>query len=150
MRISDWSSDVCSSDLRLQSVQMNNRLIFVNGEDRNFYTEDGDEFSDLNAIIEQGQATANTSAKGLSDSEVTPWTSTDVVVNDLVHNLTRDSYALITSVVSAQVIHTAMSANATGIGGTSSGDSQSGDRYDIIDLIQLNIIETDEIGRAHV
>jgi hypothetical protein len=133
--------------LRLNSAQMGEKLMFSNGTDRNFYTDDGgDTFSDLKALIVRGRGSStSTSAAGLSDSNITNWlSSTFVNNNDLVYNSTRGAYAVVTSVGSTSLQHTAIGSAATGLGYptvTASANQQSGDFYQIIDLVETNIVQ---------
>lgn len=127
----------------LQSVQMGNRLIFTNGVDRIFWTDDGTTFESLVPIVEQGEATGGTIATQLEDSDVGNWIGgTNVATNDLVYNRTKDAYGIITAVATATLVHTAIGSAATGIGITMVGNQNSGDRYEVHDLIELNIIPT--------
>lgn len=133
------------SSSRLNSVQMGPKLIFVNGVDRNFYTENGTSFNELKALINRGRGSStSTSAAGLSDSNVTNWLqSTFVNTNDLVYNSSIGGYGIITSVGSTNIQHTAIGSAATGLGHptiSASANQASGDFYQIIDLIELNII----------
>lgn len=137
---------------RLLSVQMGDKLIFVNGVDRNFFTEDGATFTELQALIETGLATTGSNANTLKDADITNWvTGTDVVANDLVHYKDLGAYGLVTVVSGAEVTHTAVSAGATGIGGSTAAVS-AGEPYEIIDLVELNIIDAgagdDNVGTA--
>lgn len=132
------------SAARLKSMQMGSRLIFFNGVDRNFYTEDGTTFTELRAMSEKGQATSGTREDILMDSEIDNWvTDTDVVENDLVYNLTQGGYGIITAVATATIAHTDISPTATGIG-IATATAASGDRYQIVDLVALNVIPTDD------
>lgn len=137
---------------RLQSVQMNNRLIFVNGVDRNFFTKDGTTFSELEAIVEMGTTSTGTSANALYDSEITNWvTGTDVVTNDIVFYVESSAYGLVTTVSADRIVHTAVSATGTGVGGGT--EPSANKRYRIIDTVELNIIpqndgEEDNVGTA--
>lgn len=131
---------------RLGSVQMGDKLIFFNGSDRNFYTDDGgNTFNELRALMERGQSSSvSTSAGGLSDANITNWlTETFVTENDLLYNSTMNAYGLITSVAATQVQNTVIGSAATGLGRspvTVSGSQTPGDFYQIIDLVELNII----------
>lgn len=130
------------SSSRMFSVQMNDKLIFVNGVDRNFYTNDGGtSFKELKAIVEAGIASSTqTSSTSLTDSTVTSWVaSTFVTNNDIVYNYTRDAYGIVTSVGATNLSMSPIGSAATGIG-YSSGNQQSGDTYEIIDGISLNVI----------
>lgn len=132
------------SSSRLNSVQMQDKLIFTNGVDRNFYTDDGTTFNELKPLILRGQASStSTSAAGLSDANVDNWLATFTNENDLVYNTTRGAYAVVTSVGTTSIQHTAIGSAATGLGHptiTASANQQSGDFYQIIDLVELNII----------
>ena len=122
---------------------MQDKLIFANGVDRNFYTDDaGNSFKELIALMETGQGSStSTSAASLSDSNITNWlSSTFVTTNDLVYNMTRDAYGIITAVTSGRVDHTSINTGSTGIGVATSGAQTTGDRYQIIDLVSLNVI----------
>lgn len=131
---------------RLNSSQMGDKLIFTNGSDRNFYTDDGgNTFNELRALMQRGQGSStSTSAGGLSDSNITNWlTGTFVTTNDLLYNSTLQAYGLITSVAATQVQNTVIGSAATGLGRsaiTVSGSQATGDFYSIIDLVELNII----------
>lgn len=142
-----WTQILSGKDpnSRLNSVQMGDKLIFTNGVDRNFYTDDGATFKELKALILRGQGSStSTSATALSDSDVENWlTETLVTENDLVYNATRGAAAVITSVGSTSLQHTAIGSAATGLGYptiTASANQQTGDFYQIIDLVEMNII----------
>lgn len=129
----------------LRSEQMGARLIFHNGVDRDFYTEDGATFQDLLAIIEQGTLTGAVSAGGGDDAEIDSWiTDTNVVENDILYNVTKGAYAVITVVSASAIQHSIIStaAAATGIGVATSAQ-ETGDIYKIIDTVELNIVPTD-------
>jgi hypothetical protein len=131
------------SSKRLVSGQMGEKHVFVNGSDRNFYTDDaGTSFAELEALIVRGRtSTSATSTTGLTDSNVDNWLqNTFVTENDLVYNQTRNGYGIVTSVGAAGLTHTTIGTAGTGLGLTS-GDQASGDFYRVIDLIELNIIE---------
>lgn len=131
------------SSARVQSVQMGDKLIFVNGEDRNLYTVDGTTFKELKAINEQGEVSSTSSSIFLADADIDNWvTDTNVVENDILINLTQSAKAVITSVGTAGLDHTAVGSAATG-SGVATNDQQTGDRYEIIDGIALNIVPTD-------
>lgn len=141
---SNWDLVLTGKDTasRLLSVQMGDKLIFANGVDRNFYTDDGGViFRELKAIIETGLASStSTSAAGLSDSEITSWTAQTLVSNnDLIFNATVSAFGVVTSVGSTTLQCSPIGSAATGIG-QASRNMQSGDNYEIIDLVELNII----------
>jgi hypothetical protein len=137
----------------LRSVQMGERLIFMDGTSRNFFTTDGSTFSPLLALIEQGQANSTpTSATVLVDTDITNWFSqSKVVTNDLVHNVTKGGFGIVTGIFSAAITHTRIDASALGIGALSAAATaqEVGDFYNIQDLTELNIIPT-PIGNDNV
>jgi hypothetical protein len=143
-----WSQILTGKDSskRLLSMQMGDKLIFVNGSDRNFYTDNGGtSFNELKALMVRGQSSStSTSAAGLSDSSVENWLSeTFVTNNDLVYNSSIGGYAVITSVGSTNIQHTAIGSAATGLGHptiSASANQVGGDFYQIVDLVELNII----------
>ncbi len=122
-----------------QSVQMVDRLIFVNGTSRNVYTKDGQNYTELRAIIDEDQA-------------ITPTTTTQLVINnttalggspstrgitndDVVFNMTRQLLGIIVAVsATATIQHTAIAGQSPG------------DHYQIIDTVELNIIPQDGGG----
>lgn len=142
---SDWDLVLTGKDQnsRLLSVQMQGKLIFVNGVDRNFYTDDGgNSFKELKAIVEQGRASGATNSTTLQDSQITSWTAqTFVTNNDLIFNYSVSAYGIVTSVGASNLSNSTISASATGIG-VGTRNPTSGDIYEIIDLVELNIIPT--------
>lgn len=139
-----WTSVLSGKDSsqRLLSVQMAGKLIFVNGSDRNFYTDDaGVTFKELKAIVETGVASStSTSAAGLSDSTVTNWLSgTFVNTNDVIFNATVSAYGIITSVGATSLQNSPIGTGATGIG-LAASDQTATNRYEIIDTVELNVI----------
>lgn len=117
-----------------QAVQMVDRLIFVDGTVRPFFTKDAINFFELEAIIEEGTMTGQTSARGFFDSTISAngfWQTLRVSVGDKVRNLTRDKIAAITNV-----------SGSSGVTHTPIVDQAAGDRYRIIDAIELNVIPT--------
>ena len=137
----------------LRSVQMGERLIFMDGTSRNFFTTDGTTFSPLLALIEQGQTNSTpTSATVLVDTDITNWfTQSKVVTNDLVYNASKNAYGIVTGIFSAAITHTRIDASALGIGRTTAAATaqEVGDYYNIQDLTELNIIPT-PIGNDNV
>lgn len=129
------------SSSRLLSVQFGNKLIFCNGIDRNFYTDDsGATFKELKAIISRGETNSGSNTTTLRDVEVSAWlTQTNIAVNDLVFNVTLSAYGVITAVSGAEVTHTTIGSAATGAG-VATNNQGSGQRYEIIDGVDLNII----------
>ena len=132
-----------NSSAVLKSFQMNDKLIFVNGVDRNFYTTDGATFPELISVITSGTGSTGTDTTQLVDSDITNWvTTTDVVVNDLIYDQTASAYGIITTLTTATATHTAIASTATGIG-KSDKNAAVNDRYTIIDLVELNVVPTD-------
>lgn len=126
-----------------QAVQFGDKLIFVNGIDRNIYTEDGATFYELRAITEQGTATAGTSATSIRDADITNWNTTNVELNDLVWDQPKNGFGIVTSIASAAIGTTTINsagAGGTGIGLTTAGQPESGDGYVFIDLVENNIV----------
>lgn len=140
-----WSQVLSGKDSneRLISGQMGDKHIFVNGSDRNFYTDDaGVTFNDLQALIVRGRISSSAaSTTTLTDSNVDNWLqNTFVTENDLVYNSTLNAYAIVTSVGASGITHTAISTAATGLGQTTD-NQKAGNFYQIIDLIELNVIQ---------
>jgi len=147
-RFDDPGYTLVKSDLdvanRLRSIQMEGKLIFFNGVDRNIYTEDGTTFKELKAIIERGTATTGTDTDSLQDTNVDNWvTDSNVAINDLLYNATKDAYAIISAVATASVGHTAIGPGVPSAIGVAVTAQEVGDRYEIIDLVELNVIPTD-------
>lgn len=142
---------------RVRSVQMGDKLIFWNGVDRNFYTDDaGATFQNLEPIMEVGTMAVGTTVAGFSDADVSNWiTETNVEVNDLVYNRRAKAYGIITSVTTAKITHTEIRGLlGEGIGKPAGVSAQkAGDGYEILDLIELNVIpdasgEDDNVATA--
>lgn len=129
------------SPVRMISAEADNKLIFVNGVDRNFFTTDsGSTFSELKAIITQGKTASGTSATNLVDGNVSNWIGATLVSNnDLVYNITRGGYGIVTTVASASLTITAIGSGGNGSGKTAS-DQAAGDAYQLIDYVDLNVI----------
>jgi len=125
---------------RIKSKQMGKKLIFFNGVDRNFYTEDGINFPELEAVIIRGTLAGAVSAAGADDDDVTDWiTQTDVAIGDIINNRTKSAFGVITAITTAALSHTTIGSAATGLG-QAVGNSEAADRYTIIDSVELNII----------
>lgn len=146
---SAWTAALTGkSQLRLISGQAEDKLIFVNGMDRNFYTDDGGAtFNELKALITQGITAGGTNTTTLIDGEISNWINDTLVANnDIVHNITRGGYAIVSTIASAALTHTLISVSGKGAGLTSSNQA-SGDTYEIIDHVSLNIIpQTDNVA----
>lgn len=132
-----------TSTNRLYSVQFSGKLIFVNGVDRNFYTDDGgNSFHELQPIIEQGTYGSGSSGSKLVDGQILNWVSeTNVAENDLVYNVSQGAYAVVTSVGASALDTTPIGPTAIGLGFTSAA-ATAGDIYSIYDLIATNVIST--------
>lgn len=137
----------------LHSVQFDDKLIFDNGVDRNFYTEDGIAFRELLAKIAEGTMAAVT-ANGFEDSSVGDWVTRGARANDLIWNVTKNTYAVITAVVTSNVtasvasaaalgriVHTPMGASGAALG--AGVNNAAGDIYRVIDLVELNVVPTE-------
>ena len=136
---------------RLHSVQFDDKLIFENGVDRNFYTTDGVTFKELIALIAEGTMT-QVSGNAFEDSNVSDWVGRGARANDLVENVTRSTYGFITAIVTAQasvasaaalarIVHVPMGASGNGL--ASGINNSTGDIYRIWDLVELNVAPTD-------
>lgn len=126
---------------RLISAEADNKLIFVNGTDRNFYTDDaGNTFKELKALITQGSLSSSSSATAVVDGNVSNWISTTLVSNnDIVYNSTLNGYGLVTAVASAKLTITAIGSAGVGAGNVSS-DQVGGNTYQLMDYVSLNVI----------
>lgn len=152
-----------SPDSRIYSVQMNDKLIFVNGKDRNFFLDNNtvkvttvtaNNFQNSFSSIIKGISGGGSSPTLLIDSNVTNWrTETNVAVNDLVMTQVSSNgilYAagVVTSVGTTSIDMTPISAGKSGIGGGGTGDFTSGTPYRIVDLVDLNVIPSNAGGGA--
>jgi hypothetical protein len=142
---SDWDLVLSGKDSSsvLISHEMGDKLIFVNGVDRNFYTDDaGVTFKELQPIINKGTMGAGTSSTELTDARITSWSSqTFVSVNDIVLNVNTSAEAIVTSVGSTDLDTSPTGSAATGVGNASQAN-QVGNNYQLWDAIELNIIPT--------
>lgn len=132
---------------KIRSVQFDKKMIFVNGEDRNLYIEDGSasSFERLRAVVIRGETAGTAATNRIDDANVTNWlTDTDAVDNDIVFNITKGGYSIVTDVVSGHVVMDTMASTATGLNKTVT-NPDDGDRYAIFDLVELNVIPTDDI-----
>lgn len=126
---------------RQLSGQAEDKLIFVNGTDRNYFTDDGGlTFSELKAIITRGTMAASSNATTLIDSDVSNWIGGTLVANnDIVHNVTLNAYGIVSTIASASLTHTTIGSAATGAG-LASRNQAPGDVYELIDYVDLTII----------
>lgn len=142
------------SFVRYMSGQSQDKLIFVNGMDRNIYTDDGGQtFSELKAIITRGTMAGGTNTTTLIDGDISNWVGATLVANnDIVYNVTRGGYGIVSTVASAALTHTAIGTAGNGAGRTAS-DQAAGDVYQLIDYVDLNVIPQgngtkDNVGTA--
>ena len=139
----DWDLVLSGKDssATIISRMMQDKLIFVNGVDRNFYTDDaGLTFKELQPIINKGTLGAGTSSTKITDSKITNWSSqTFVQVNDIVYDATNGSQAIITSIGSTDLDISPTGSAATGIG-YATNSNKINDKYEIWDCIELNIV----------
>lgn len=139
---SAWSTArTGGSFMRYISGQSQDRLIFVNGTDRNIYTNDGGAtFNELKAIITRGVCAGGSGPTTLIDGDISNWVgSTLAANNDIVHNVTLGAYGIVSTVASAALTHTAIGSAATGAGNATRNQA-SGDQYELIDYVDMNII----------
>lgn len=139
------------SPVRMISAEANNKLIFCNGVDRNFYTDDaGTTFNELKSLITEGTLSSTSSATAVSDGNITNWIGATLVSNnDIVFNSTINAYGLVTAVASAKLTVTTM--GSAGIGaGNATNDQGGGQNYQLIDYVSLNIIPDGGNGKTNV
>lgn len=140
--VSAWSSVLTGkAALRMISAEAENKLIFCNGSDRNFYTDDaGVTFKELKALITEGTLSSSSSATAVVDGNVSNWIGATLVSNnDIVYNPTINAYGLVTAVASAKLTVTAMGSGGIGAG-ASVTDQVGGQSYQLVDYVALNII----------
>lgn len=139
---SAWSIAITGkSNARLISAEANNKLIFVNGVDRNFYTDDGGQtFKELRALITQGVLAGGSNATTVIDGNISNWINATLVSNnDIVYNVSNGGYGIVTAVASAQLTTTLVGPGASGAGKTTS-NQLPGDAYQLIDYVAANVI----------
>lgn len=129
------------ASVRLISAQAEDKLIFCNGADRNFYTNDGGvTFNELKAYITRGVTAGGTTTTNLVDGDISNWIGATLVANnDIIYNVTRNGYGIVSTVASAALTMTAVGTTGNGAGKTLS-DQTSGDQYQLIDYVDMNII----------
>lgn len=117
------------------------KLIFVNGIDRNIYTDDaGNTFKELKALITQGILAGGSNTTTVIDGNISDWIdSTLVSNNDIIYNVTRNGYGLVTTVASAALTITGIGVGGNGAGKTIS-DQAAGDAYQLVDYVNMNVI----------
>lgn len=140
--VSGWSTALTGkSSTRLISAQAEDKLIFVNGVNRNFYTDDGGQtFKELKALITRGALAGGSNATTVIDGDISNWIGATLVSNnDIVFNTTLSAYGIVSTVASAQLTITAIGSAATGWGNATRNQG-SGDQYELVDYVDLNII----------
>lgn len=150
MDTSAWSVALTGkSAFRMISAEANNKLIFVNGVDRNFYTQDGGvTFRELKALITQGTLAGGSNTTTVIDGNVSNWINATLVSNnDIVFNVTVSGFGLVTTVASASLTITAIGAAGNGAG-KAGADQQPGDLYQLMDYVALNVIPDGFGGQA--
>ena len=135
---------------RVRAVQFDDKLVFWNGYEPQIYINAVSATpARLLALMEEGTCGASTSASAVTDADVTNWiAATFVTVGDVVFNVKRGTYGIVTAVTSSSVSHTPMSAAAIGFGNTTTpvsgvgigGEPTLGDAYRILDQIELNVL----------
>lgn len=127
---------------RLLSAQAEDLLIFYNGIDRNFYTNDGGvTFNELKALIAKGLTAAGTSAAAVVDGNIPNWIGQTLVSDSsIVYNITQGGYGIVSTISSAKLTITPIAGAGNGAGKTSSGlDQTAGDTYQLIDYVNLGV-----------
>lgn len=130
---------------RYISAQIEDKLIFVNGVDRNIYTENGGQsFNELKAIITRGVLAGGSNTTTVVDGDISNWIGATLVSNnDIVYNVTQGAYGIVTTVASAALTITAMGsagvANGAGIATTGQNPVAGVDNYQLLDYVDLNI-----------
>lgn len=139
---SAWSNTLSGkSNARMISAEADNKLIFCNGIDRNFYTTDGGKtFNELKALITQGTLAGGSGTTTVIDGNISNWIGATLVSNnDIVYNQTRNGYGIVSTVASAALTITAIGTGGVGAGKTTS-DQAPGDTYQLIDYVACNVI----------
>lgn len=153
--VSSWSAALIGkASERMISAQVEDKLIFCNGSDRNFYTDDGGvTFEELKAYITRGVTAGGTNTTTLIDGDISNWIGATLVANnDIIYNVNRNGYGIVSTVASAALTHTTIGTGGNGAGLTPS-DQTSGDQYQLIDYVDLNVIpqangSLDNVGTA--
>lgn len=143
--VSAWNPCLTGkAHVRLMSSQAEDMLIFFNGVDRNFYTNDGGHtFNELKALITKGQLETGSSATAVVDGNIVNWVGQTLVSDSsIVYNVTQNGYGIVSTIASAQLTITAIGSAgvANGAGVTSTGNNQqAGDTYQLIDYVNLPV-----------
>lgn len=139
---STWGSVLTGkATVRQISAMAKDKLIFCNGIDRNYYTNDGGvTFNELKAYITRGTTAGGTTSTNLVDGNISNWIAQTLVSNnDIIYNVTRNGYGIVSTVASASLTTTTIGTGGTGSGLTTSNQT-SGDQYQLIDYVNLGII----------
>lgn len=140
---SAWTTALTGkANVRMISAEANSKLIFVNGVDRNFYTDDdGITFKELKAIITNGTMAGGSNTTTVIDGNISNWIGGTLVSNnDIIYNVTKNAYGIVSTVASASLTISPIGSAATGAGFSSVGNQGSGDIYQLIDHVAMNII----------
>lgn len=129
------------SQARMISAEADSKLIFVNGIDRNFYTDDdGTTFKELKALIVAGTLAGGSNPTTVIDGNISDWISNTLASNnDIVFNVTQNAYGIVVTTASASLTVTAIGSAANGAGKTAKNQGP-GDSYQLIDYVSLNVI----------
>lgn len=147
--------DVLNPNKSLYSVQMNNRIIFCNGSNRNQFIENVDSSvtanygpQQLRSTVIKGISGAGTTPVLLFDPDINNWrTQTNVAANDLVltfvgGGITGVTYGgIVTSVGTSSLDITNIGVSGISMG-LAPANMASGFGYRIVDLVELNIIRS--------
>lgn len=139
---SAWSSSLTGkSSVRLISAEADDKLIFVNGVDRNFYTDDaGVTYKELKALITQGILAGGSGPTTVIDGNISDWINDTLVSNnDIIFNVANGGYGVVTSVASAALTITAIGSAGNGAGKVAQNQN-AGDAYQLIDYVALDVI----------
>lgn len=154
---SAWSQVLSGKSMvRMISAQVEDKLIFVNGVDRNFYTDNGGvTFSELKSYITRGVAAGGSGPTTLIDGDISNWIGATLVANnDIVYNVTQNGYGIVSTIASASLTHTTIGTGGNGAGLTAANQI-AGDQYQLIDYVDLNVIpqgngSLDNVGTAGI
>lgn len=135
-------------DKKIYSVQMNDKLIFCNGTDRNFYIDkpavgiSAGYTQQLYSTVTKGITAGGTNSITLFDNDISNWrTQTNVAVNDFLMVFINSALVggVVTSVgtSSLDILNIGTSANGIGV---AASNLTSGIPYRIVDLVELNVI----------
>lgn len=152
LNASAWSTVLTGkSQFRILSAEANGKLIFCNGVDRNFYTDDaGNSFKELKAFITIGVLAAGSNTVTVVDGNVSNWIGNTLASNnDIVYNVTRNAYGIVTAIASASLTITNIGTSATGAGFCSVNQS-NGDSYQLIDYVPVSAVPADAGGNTNI